>query len=172
MTRLTLSLLALIVGTTSVSAAISDVADAAKRRDRAGVRAAISRKADVNAPHVDGTTALHWAVEYDDLEMTDLLLQAGARVGARTREGVTPIQLAAINGSGRMLDRLLKAGADPNAVLTPLGDTALMMAARTGNTEAVRILVEAGGNVNARETWGGTTPLMWAVTEGHVDAAG
>jgi ankyrin repeat protein len=171
MPRLTLLLFALVLGTLTASAATSEVADAARRRDRDGVRAALTRKADVNAPQVDGTTALHWAVEHDDLEMTDLLIRAGARVAARTREGVSPIQLAAINGSARMLDRLLKAGADPNSPLTPAGDTVLMMAARTGDTESVRVLLEAGANVNARETWGGTTPLMWAVTEGHADAA-
>ena len=70
-----------------------------------------------------------------------------------------------------MIDRLLKAGADPNAPLTAGGDTALMMAARTGKTDAIRVLVEAGANVNAKETWGGTTALMWAVSEGHADAA-
>ena len=150
--------------------ATTDVADAARRGDREGVRAALARKADVNAPQIDGTTALHWAVERDDVEMTDVLLRAGARVTARTREGVTPLQLASINGSAVLIDRLLKAGADPNAALTSAGDSALMMAARTGKTDAIRVLVEAGGNVNARETWGGTTALMWAVSEGHADA--
>src|SRR5688572_13364933 len=156
----------LLAAVPAAFAATSEVADAAMKADRAAVRAALARKADVNAPQVDGTTALHWAVEHDDIELTNLLIQAGARVAARTREGVTPIQLAAINGSGLMLDRLLKAGADPNAALTPSGDTALMMAARTGKTDAVRVLVEAGAGVNARETWGGTTPLMWAAAEG------
>ena len=169
MTRIVLAFL--LAAPAAALAATSEVADAAMKADRAAVRAAIARKADVNAPQVDGTTALHWAVEHDDLELTNLLLQAGARVAARTREGVTPIQLAAINGSGLMLDRLLKAGADPNAALTPSGDTALMMAARTGKTDAVRVLVEAGAGVNARESWGGTTPLMWAASEGHGDAA-
>ena len=82
------------------------------------VRAALARKADVNVAQIDGSTALHWAVERDDLEMADLLIRAGARVAARTREGVTPLQLAATNGSAPMIDRLLKAGADPNAPLT------------------------------------------------------
>jgi ankyrin repeat protein len=50
-----------------------------------------------------------------------------------------------------MIDRLLKAGADPNAALSAAGDTALMMAARTGNTDAIRVLVEGGANVNAKE---------------------
>jgi ankyrin repeat protein len=147
------------------------VADAAMRGDREAVRAAMARKADVNATQVDGTTALHWAVERDDLVLADLLLEAGARATVRTREGVTPLQLAAINGSAVMIDRLLKAGVDANTPLTTAGDTALMMAARTGKTDALRVLVEGGANVNAREAWGGTTALMWAVSEGHADAA-
>jgi ankyrin repeat protein len=98
------------------------------------------------------------------------LIKAGARVTAKTREGVMPLQLASINGSAAMIDRLLKAGADPNAALSAAGDTALMMAARTGNTDAIRVLMEGGANVNAKESWGGTTPLMWAVSENHPDA--
>jgi ankyrin repeat protein len=159
-----------LLGTGAAYAATTDVADAAKRGDREAVRAALARKADVNAAQIDGSTALHWAAERDDLDMADQLIRAGARVTARTREGVTPLQLAATNGSSAMIDRLLKAGADANVPFSAAGDTALMMAARTGKTDAIRVLVEAGANVNAKETWGGTTALMWAVAEGHVDA--
>jgi ankyrin repeat protein len=161
----------LLIGAAPARATTSEVADAAMRGDRTAVRAAIARTADVNAPQFDGTTALHWAAERDDVEMAELLIAAGARVAARTREGVTPLQLAATNGSALMIGRLIRAGADPNAALTPAGDTALMMAARTGKTDAIRALLEAGANVNARETWGGTTPLMWAVAERHAAAA-
>ena len=171
MRRITLFSLWIVLLAAPVVSAATDVADAAMRGDREAVRAAIARKADVNATQVDGTTALHWAAERDDLAMADLLIKAGARAAVRTREGVTPLQLAAINGSASMLDRLLKAGADADTPLTTAGDTALMMAARTGKTEALRVLVEAGGNVNAKETWGGTTALMWAMSEGHADAA-
>jgi ankyrin repeat protein len=141
------------------------------RGDREAVRAALARTADVNLPRSDGSTALHWAVERDDLDMADVLIRAGAHVTVRTREGVTPLQLAAANGSAPILVRLLRAGADPNAALTPAGDTALMMAARTGKADAVHALLEAGADVNAAETWGGTTALMWAVSEGHAEAA-
>jgi uncharacterized protein len=161
----------LLFGVTAANAATSEVADAAMRGDREAVRAALARKADVNAPQVDGATALHWAVERDDVELAELLLTAGARASARTREGVTPLQLAAINGSAGMLGRLIKSGADPNAPLTPARDTALMLAARTGKTDAIRVLLEAGADINAKETWGGTTALTWAVAEGHADAA-
>jgi ankyrin repeat protein len=172
MRRITCStlLLLLLVGARAYGAG-ADVADAAMRGDREAVRAALARKADVNIAQVDGTTALHWAVERDDIELADVLIRAGARPGAVTREGVTPLQLAAINGSAPMIDRLLKAGADANARLTPSGDTALMLAARTGKVDALRTLVEAGADLNAKETWGGTTPLMWAVSEGHAAAA-
>jgi ankyrin repeat protein len=152
-------------------AATSEVADAAMRGDREAVRAAVARKADVTLAQADGSTALHWAAERDDLDMADVLLKAGARVGAQTREGVTPLQLAATNGSAPMIARLLKAGADVNALLTPAGDTALMLAAKTGRSDAMRVLSDGGANVNAQETWGGTTALMWAVAEHHVDAA-
>jgi len=160
-----------LLAAAAAHAATAEVADAARRGDREAVRAALGRKADVNLPQVDGTTALHWAVERDDLGLADLLLRAGARATVRTREGVTPLQLAAINGSAPMIDRLIKSGADPKLALTPSGDTALMMAARTGRTEALRVLLEAGSPVNAQEGWGGTTALMWAVAEGHADAA-
>jgi uncharacterized protein len=164
-------LVLLLLVAANASAATSEIADAAQRGDRSTVRAALARKADVNVAQIDGSTALHWAVERDDLEMAELLIRAGARVAARTREGVTPLQLAATNGSAPMIDRLLKAGADPNAPLTPAGDTAVMMAARTGKPDVIRALVEAGANVNAKENWGGTTALMWAVSEGHAEAA-
>jgi ankyrin repeat protein len=157
-------------GQTPVGDALK-VADLAMQGDVAAIRVALARKADVNGAQIDGSTALHWAAERDDVELADLLIRAGARVVARTREGVTPLQLAATNGSATMIDRLLKAGADPNAPLTPAGDTALMMAARTGKTDAIRVLLEANASVNAKETWGGTSPLMWAVSEGHIDAA-
>jgi ankyrin len=152
------------------NAATSELADAAMARNAQSVRSLLQKKADVNAPQVDGTTALHWAVRYDDVDTVDLLIRAGAGVSAANREGVTPLQLAAMNGSAAMIDKLLKAGANPNAALTPSGDTALMMAARTGTPEAITVLLEAGANVNAKESWGGTTALMWAVSEQH-DAA-
>ena len=105
MRRTTLfSLSFLVLAAVIVRAATADVADAAMRGDREAVRAAIARKADVNAPQVDGTTALHWAAERDDLDLADLLINAGARATVRAREGVTPLQLAAENGSAAVTE--------------------------------------------------------------------
>jgi ankyrin repeat protein len=169
--RWTVAAVLLVLASAPVAfAAGSEVADAAAKGDRNAVRSLIQRKVDVNAPQVDGTTALHWAVRADDLELADLLIAAGANVSAASREGVTALQLAAINGSAPMLQKLLKAGADPNAPLDQFGDTALMMASRTGKPDAHRVLLETGAKVNVAETWGGTTPLMWAAAEHHAAA--
>ena len=162
---------ALVLFTAAAAAAAgSEVADAAMKRNTGAVRTLIQQKANVNAPQVDGTTALHWAVRLDEAELADMLIRAGANVSATNRDGVRPVQLAAMNGNAIMLDKLIKAGADPNQSLTQYGDTALMMAARTGKTDALKVLLEAGGKVNEREKWGGTTALMWAVSERHPEA--
>jgi len=149
----------------------SEVADAAMQRNKSAVRALLQQKTDVNAPQIDGTTALHWAVEADDLDLTDLLIRAGAHVSAANKAGATPLLLATTNGNAAVIERLITAGADPNAPLTKSADTALMMASRTGKIEAVKVLLDHGAQVNAKETWGGTTALMWAVSERHPNVA-
>jgi ankyrin repeat protein len=144
----------------------SDVADAAMRGDKAAVRVLLQQKADVNAPQVDGATALHWAIYRGDSEMADLLVRAGANVKAANRDGVTPLALAALYGDAGTMSRLLKAGAEATEV-GPHGQTVLMLAARNGNPDAIRLLIEGGAKVNARETVRGTTALMWAVEQRH-----
>jgi ankyrin repeat protein len=149
------------------AAPVSDLANAVEKGDKDAVRSLLLKKADVNAPQVDGTTALHWAVRSDDLATADLLIRAGAKVASANRDGATPLLLATINGNSAMIDKLLKAGAPIDAPLTTDGDTALMMAARTGKIDAVKVLLDHGAQINAQESWGGTTALMWAVSERH-----
>ncbi len=159
----------LLLCTLSVTsfAASSEVANAAQSKDHQTLRALIQKKTDVNLPQSDGTTALHWAAHWADLEAADLLITAGAKVDAPNRDGATPLFLAALNGSTPMVERLLKAGADPNAPVLPHGETALMLACRSGNLDAVKLLLDRGAHVNAKETLRGTTALMWATEQGH-----
>ncbi len=157
----------MLLSVVDTAAASSELADAAMRRNTDAVRSLLQRKADVDAPQIDGTTALHWAVRWDDLETAEMLIRAGANVSAANRAGATPMQLAALNGNAAMVDRLIKAGADANMPQTPYGDTPLMLASRTGRTDAITVLLDHGAQVNTKETWGGTTALMWAVSERH-----
>ena len=145
------------------------VADAAMRGDAAAVRALLQQKADVNAPQVDGATALHWAIYRDDEALADLLIRSGANVKAANRDGATPLAMAALYGKASLISKLLKAGADAKEVASN-GQTPLMLAARNGNPDAIRVLIEGGANVNARERIRGTTALMWAAEQRHPEA--
>ena len=51
-------------------------------------------------------TALHWAAEHDDVDAAALLIGGGANPKAVTRYGVTPLALACLTGSPRMIDLL------------------------------------------------------------------
>src|SRR5262249_31672798 len=150
----------------NLAAGRSDIADAAMKGDKAAVRALLERKADVNAPQVDGAVALHWAVYKDDIELADMLLRAGAKPDVVNREGITPLHMASLYGAAKMIDRLLKAGADPKRP-GPAGETMLMLAARNGTPEAITLLIAAGVDVNAKEPIRGTTALMWAAEQKH-----
>jgi ankyrin repeat protein len=144
----------------------SDVADAAAKGDKAALRTLIAKKADVNAPQTDGATALHWAVQRDDAEMTEILLRAGANAKVKNRIGISPLYMAALYGNPAIIEQLVKAGADVQEK-GGSGETTLMLAARNGNPQAIKILLAAGADVNARETVRGTTALMWAVEQHH-----
>ena len=137
--------------------------------DRAALRALLQQKADVNAPQVDGATALHWAVYRDDGEAADLLIKAGAKVDAANREGVTPLAMASLFGTDAMVERLLAAGANAKQHGAN-GETMVMLAARNGNPVVIKRLVAAGADVNAKEPLRGTTALMWAAEQRHAAA--
>src|SRR5687768_16910032 len=146
------------------------VADAAMKRDREAVRALLKNGDDVNAAQGDGMTELHWAARNGDLELTQMLLYAGANVKATTRlGGYTPLLMAADQGHAGVIAALVAGGADvkaPNA----LGTTPLMLAAASGNPQAVTILVENGAEIEAKENTFGQTPLMFAAASNRVEA--
>jgi ankyrin repeat protein len=158
--------LLVIVATGVVASADTDVISAVRHGTAAGVRDALQKGGDPNSADAAGTTALHWAVELNDLDKTDALIRAGADVKATNRYGVPPITAACIYASRAIVERLLDAGVDPNTAL-PEGETSLMTAARTGGLEVVKLLLERGADVNAREQWKGQTALMWAAAQKH-----
>ena len=161
--------LAFLLAAAVPAAAATPLIDAVKAGDPAAVRAALQKRADVNAAEADGMTALHWAARNNDVAAARTLVRAGASVKAATRLGVTPLTLAAQNGSAPMLDLLLKAGADARTTM-PQGETVLMIAARTGRADAIKVLAAHGAEVDVREGWMGESALTWAAAENHADA--
>src|SRR5579863_6422275 len=151
----------------SYAADAVQAADAAQNRNHEALRALVQQRGNVNAPQPDGTTALHWAAHWNDLDAVNLLLRAGANAKASNRYGATPLSEAAALGNAAIIEALLKAGADPKTLTTQDGETVLMTAARAGNADAVRALLEHGADVNAVEHYKGQTALMWAAAEHH-----
>ena len=137
---------------------------AAESKDHDGAIKLIAQGTDVRAKDVDGTTALHWAAHYADVELVDKLIRAGADVNVSNDYGASPMSEAAMLGNADILKLLLKAGADVESP-TPEGQTALMSVARTGNVEAAKLLLARHAKVDAVEQWGGQTALMWAAAQ-------
>jgi ankyrin repeat protein len=158
--------LALMVHSAGASSGVPPLVEAVKRGDGRAARLLLDQRVDVNAPEPDGATALQWAVYGDDLETTDLLIRAGAKVATANRYGITPLALACTNGNAAIVERLLEAGADPNSTSAD-GETVLMTAARAGSLAVVTRLMARGADVNARESYRGQTALMWAVAQDH-----
>ena len=85
--------------------------DAVKRVDADAVRALLEQSVDVNAAAVDGTTALHWAVHRDDLQLVGALVDAGADATVVNRYHVGLVtyfleKLKSIEeGDGTLLDK-------------------------------------------------------------------
>lgn len=146
------------------------IADAAMQGDSAKVRVLIKDGEDVNAAQGDGMTALHWAASRGDVGVVQMLVYAGARVDAATRNGnYTPLHLASRNGRAGAVKALLKAGSDPNVATTSGGATPLHLAAAIGSVESVEALIAAGAKVDAPDGAWEQTPLMWAA---NYDRAG
>src|SRR5215831_20379287 len=71
-------------------------ANAAQKRDMTTLRTLLQQHIDVNAAQPDGTTALHWAAHWNDLEAVNLLLRSGADSKAVNRYGATPLSEAVV----------------------------------------------------------------------------
>ena len=126
--------------------------------------ALLGTSTDVTQSQPDGTTALHWAIYYGDVELVQRLLRQGADVHARNQFGATPLSQAAITGSVDILQALLEAGVEVDERGAD-DQTALMVLARSSNVAAARLLLSRGANVNAVEQWRGQTALMWAAAQ-------
>lgn len=162
--RLAGVLVGLSIGAVPPATAAESALVAAQQGDSAAALAALAEGANPNERASDGTTALHWAVYYDNVDVVERLLQAGAAVDAVNDYGSSPLTEAAVAGNAAVIRLLLEAGADPNLPGAD-GQTPLMIVARTHRVDAAQLLLDAGADPNARETWRDQTAVIWAAAQ-------
>lgn len=90
-------------------------------------------------------------------------------VNAYSEDGYQPLGLAAYFGHEKIVEYLIKAGAEVNSPSkNSLGVTPLQSAVAGGHLEITRMLLTAGASPNVREQ-GGYTPLHTAAHNGDVE---
>ncbi|KAK5659169.1 hypothetical protein OQA88_1259 [Cercophora sp. LCS_1] len=101
---------------------------------------------------------LQWAVDQGHKAMVRVLLEGGADVDVKDRDGWTPLHTAAHKGREAMVGVLLEGGADIEAKGDD-GLSPLQYAAFCGHEAIVRVLLEGGADIEVKDE-NGRTPLQ------------
>jgi ankyrin repeat protein len=142
--------------------------EAAARQDVPTVKALLDGGVNPSGRDYWGDSPLMVAVRHDNIELAQLLLDAGADTEAVWR-GSTPLVLAANKGNLMLTRMLLRAGANPDRKNTE-GDTPLHAAIRKGHADIVSVLAASRPDFR-RYDRDGRTPLGLVATLGKLDLA-
>jgi ankyrin repeat protein len=120
-------------------------------RDGARLEAALAAGWDANQLSSDGFTPLALAAFFENPEAFDLLLPLTTDINARAENSqrVAALHAATAKRNATMVDKLLRAGADPNQVQQD-GFTALHAAAMHGDAAIAGLLLLAGADPGQR----------------------
>lgn len=100
----------------------------------------LQQGATLDAKDENGRTALMYASSGPYAETVEFLLKKGAKVNVQgTLEGFTPLMTAAAEGQLKVVQLLLKHGADPS-LKDKDGDTAASFAKQKGHPDVVELL--------------------------------
>ncbi|WP_353286446.1 ankyrin repeat domain-containing protein [Wolbachia endosymbiont (group A) of Crataerina pallida] len=114
---------------------------AAEKGDLEKVRESIRRGANVNIQDRQGWTPLFWAIQKNNFNIIELLLDNSADIKVKDNEGWTPLHWAVSLGSLDIVEHLVERGADVNAS-TADGRTPLDIARDKGYNNIVNYLEE------------------------------
>ncbi|XP_014221888.1 ankyrin-1-like [Trichogramma pretiosum] len=146
------------------------------------IESMLRRGADPSLANAEGSTPLHLICKGygDDRQLAEMLFELCDQryrpfpVDARDGNGETALHLATNRlGNNKLVDFLLRRGADQNAV-NDKGETPLHIICRRGDLQMLRLFfeinqqVERVVQVDAKDTLG-RTPLQWAVANFKLD---
>ena len=118
--------------------------------------------------NIERSTPLYYAARFGINSMVKMIL---AVQGTRDlevcggRRGSPPLHAASLRDSSEVVQTLLRAGANPNAV-NEMGDYVLHYATAGGNPDVVKTLLDAGADPNSCDG-AGETPSFYAFTHGY-----
>ncbi|WP_419198881.1 ankyrin repeat domain-containing protein [Wolbachia endosymbiont of Rhagoletis cingulata] len=102
----------------------------------------LEKKGDINALtscNNDNWALLHYAVHYGNLDMVSFLIDKGANIEIRSKEGKTPLYLAVEEAKQNIINLLLDRGADIEAKNND-GRTPLYLAAYNNDSGVIELL--------------------------------
>ena len=114
----------------------------------------------------EGLSLVHYAAAHDAIDVFESLLARGFSAGLANLDNVTPLHVAAANGSLMVIERLSQLPDTSIDTRNIDGHTALHLAANHGQTGAARLLLQNGastGLVNAQ----GEKAIHLAAKSGH-----
>ena len=119
---------------------------------------------DVHARDSLDWTKLHSAASVGKAELVGLLLDKGAEINAKAKDGLTPLHLAVKRSHPAVVKLLFSRGANPSAKDNG-GNSPVHIAAELFTPDMLKVLVDLGAMVNARnnDNW---TPLHLAANRG------
>jgi hypothetical protein len=107
-----------------------------------------------------GKPNLNKSAETGNVEEAKRLIQKGADVNAKDKEGWTALMMATLHGKIEIVKLLIDMGVDVNAN-DNYGQTALIEAVKWGKKEIVELLLENGADVNMKYGPNGYTALSY-----------
>lgn len=135
---------------------------AIRNNDVNAIQNLVSSGADVNSEDDQGLTVLMCSVATPhSLDITRMLLEAGANVNARTEGGASALSYAVFIGDTEAVRMLLEAGANVN-IRDSLGRPFLNNVVQVqDNSDVICLLLNAGVDIDAQDPIG-TTALIQA----------